>query len=115
MGQDIKDHLAENKVPFSETDTLDEVLPRADVVYWTRLQRERFADPALYEAVKGSFVLGSAELAQMKPEAILMHPLPRVGEIKPEVDHDPRSAYFRQAGNGMLVRMALLEWVCRPS
>jgi len=80
-----------------------------DVVYMTRIQKERFSDPAAYEAVKGIYRIDKKSLDQMRKYAIVMHPLPRVDEIAPEVDDDARAAYFRQARNGLHVRMALLD------
>ena len=109
MRKDIKDHLDENKVPWFETQDLNVVLPQVDVVYQTRIQKERFADEASYRAVKGVYRIDLSTLAQLRKEAIVMHPLPRVDEIAPEVDSDPRAAYFRQARNGLWIRMALLE------
>lgn len=107
MGQDIKDHLTENNVAFTETDHAEDSLKDADVVYWTRVQKERF-DASNF---KGTLIIGKKELELMKKDSILMHPLPRVDEITTEVDNDQRAAYFRQAGNGMTIRMALIEWV----
>jgi len=75
----------------------------------TRIQKERFADPDAYNAVKGIYRIDASSLALMRKYAIVMHPLPRVDEIAPEVDQDPRAAYFRQARNGLPVRMALLD------
>lgn len=107
IGKDIKDYLKKHEVVYRETEDLQASIKEADVVYWTRIQKERF-DSANLET---TFTLGPNELKLMKPDAILMHPLPRVGEIEQSVDKDPRAAYFRQAGNGMFVRMALMEWV----
>ena len=109
MRADLKSHLDEHHVPWVETDDLEAVLPEVDVVYMTRIQKERFTDPAAYDAVKGTYRIDKSALARMRKYAILMHPLPRVDEIAPEVDPDPRSAYFRQARNGLHVRMALLD------
>jgi carbamoyl-phosphate synthase/aspartate carbamoyltransferase len=80
-----------------------ELLGRADVVYVTRVQRERFADPLEYEALKLRFVVTPETLAQCKPTCVLMHPLPRCGEIDPACDSDSRAAYFRQMENGLWV------------
>jgi len=87
---------------------LVEAVAKADVVYMTRVQKERFASEAEYNAVKDSFVVTQETMRHMKKTSVLMHPLPRVNEIQIEVDKDPRAAYFRQAENGMYVRMALL-------
>lgn len=111
MGRDIKEHLDEHGVPWRETRDLEAVLPDVDVVYQTRIQRERFADEAAYRAVKGIYVIGPAAMARLRSDAIVMHPLPRLDEIDPAVDGDPRAAYFRQARNGVQVRMALLDMV----
>lgn len=109
MGDDVRRALSEAGVPFSEEPDLDAALPQADVVYQTRVQKERFASEADYQAAKGTYVLGRDAYARLRPTAIVMHPLPRVDEIGTEVDADPRSAYFRQAHNGVYVRMALLD------
>ena len=111
MRQDIKDHLDEHGVRWLEEQDLDAVLPLVDVVYQTRIQKERFATEQDYLAVKGVYRIGPEEMARLQPKAILMHPLPRVDEIAPEVDADPRAAYFRQARNGVQTRMALLDMV----
>lgn len=107
IGQDIKDYLDAKKFSYNETTELTEHLKEADVVYWTRIQKERF-DSSNLQSV---YTIGPKEMQLLKPDAVLLHPLPRVGEIDPTVDADPRAAYFRQAGNGMFIRMALMEWV----
>jgi aspartate carbamoyltransferase catalytic subunit len=110
MGRDIKTHLEERGVSYRETQDLDSVLPEVDVVYQTRIQKERFGSRlGEYPRVSGVYVIDAREMSLMRPDAVLMHPLPRVGEITPEVDADPRAAYFRQARNGLYVRMALLR------
>jgi aspartate carbamoyltransferase catalytic subunit len=111
MRDDLKAHLDEHRIPWVETEDLESVLPEVDVVYQTRIQKERFADPDAYNAVKGIYRIDKSSLALMRKYAILMHPLPRVDEISPEVDDDPRAAYFRQARNGLHIRMALLDKV----
>ena len=109
MRDDLKQHLDEHHLAWVETEDLEAVLPEVDVVYMTRIQKERFTDPAAYDAVKGVYRIDKSSLAAMRKYSIVMHPLPRVDEIAPEVDDDPRAAYFRQARNGMPVRMALLD------
>ena len=109
MRDDLKAHLDEHRVPWVETQDLASVLPEVDVVYMTRIQKERFTDPEAYNAVKGIYRIDVGSFAQMRKYAVLMHPLPRVDEISPEVDDDPRAAYFRQARNGLHIRMALLD------
>jgi len=111
MRHDIKQHLDHHGIPWHETEDLDAVLPEVDVVYQTRIQKERFADEASYRAVKGIYVIGPEAMARLRRRAIVMHPLPRLDEIDPAVDSDPRAAYFRQARNGVQVRMALLDMV----
>ncbi|HEX5410915.1 MAG TPA: aspartate carbamoyltransferase [Terriglobia bacterium] len=109
MKEDILEHLKERGSWFSEETTLDRVLPEVDVVYQTRVQKERFGDRiADYESCRGIYVINQNSLRLMKPNAIIMHPLPRLEEISMEVDQDRRAAYFRQAQNGLFVRMALL-------
>lgn len=107
MGSDIKSYLKRHKVTFEETDDVNKSLKGADVIYWPRIQKERYKDT---KAGK-SMIIGVKEMELLKPKAVLMSPLPRIDEIDIEVDKDPRAAYFRQSGNGMFVRMALLEWV----
>jgi len=103
-------------VEVRETSSLDEVIGSSDVIYWTRVQEERFEDKAAYEAIAGDFVMTPDVLAKAKGDAILMHPLPRKHEMGTEIDHavldnDARSVYFHQMQNGMYMRMALLAGV----
>lgn len=109
VGDDIKEYLDRHGVRYRETEDLAEAAAAADVLYQTRIQRERFADAGEYERLKDVYRVDPALVAAMRPEAIVMHPLPRVGEITAEVDASPQAAYFRQARYGLLVRMALLE------
>ncbi|MHB8507206.1 MAG: aspartate carbamoyltransferase [Candidatus Dormibacteria bacterium] len=110
IGRDILAHLDENGVRYRETEELEAVLGEVDVVYQTRIQKERFADRMEeYRRLSGIYVFDQRMMARLRPDAVLMHPLPRVDEISPEVDADPRAAYFRQARNGLFVRMALLR------
>ncbi len=112
MKEDILAHLREHNVWFIEETELEKVLPEVHVVYQTRVQKERFGDRAAdYERCRGVYVINQASLRLMKPDSIVMHPLPRLDEISMEVDQDPRAAYFRQAQNGLYVRMALLTMV----
>ncbi len=111
MGDDVRAELEAAGVPFRDEPDLAAVLPHVDVVYQTRIQRERFATPEEYEAARGVYVIDRAAMARLNPNGIVLHPLPRVDEIAPEVDADPRAAYFRQAHNGVFVRMALLALV----
>jgi aspartate carbamoyltransferase catalytic subunit len=108
MGADVLEHLQGGRV--DETDDFTAAISGVDVLYQTRIQAERFASPDEYERYRGVYVL-TVDLMQRLPEhAVVMHPLPRVGEIDPLVDADPRAAYFRQARNGVWVRMAVLDW-----
>ncbi len=104
-----KTFLRSHKIQFSESDTLETVLPNIDVLYMTRIQKERFLSTRLYERVKNSFTLNKKALSRLAAHAIIMHPLPRVNEISGDVDDDRRAAYFRQAKNGLYIRMALLD------
>lgn len=97
--------------PITETDRVEQVIGTADVVYVTRVQKERFADLHVYESVRDYFEITPRLMSQAKERMALMHPLPRVGEIHYDVDDDPRAAYFRQMENGMYMRMALLAAV----
>lgn len=111
MRDDIKDYLRKHDVPFTESHDLREVAPSVNVIYQTRIQKERGDIALKYERVKGFYTVNQEVLNLMKKDAIVMHPLPRVDEITPDVDKDPRAAYFRQAENGLPVRMALLKLV----
>jgi len=112
MKDDIKDHLVENGVVFAEEDDLMKVMSEVDVVYQTRIQRERFGDRIEdYEKARGKYIIDKTTMSVLSEDAIVMHPLPRVDEIDPAVDSDPRAAYFRQAHNGVFIRMALLQMV----
>jgi aspartate carbamoyltransferase catalytic subunit len=109
MKEDILEYLRERGSWFAEETTLDKVLPEVNVVYQTRVQKERFGDRiADYESCRGVYIIDKNSLKLMKSNAIIMHPLPRLEEISMEVDLDRRAAYFRQAQNGLFVRMALL-------
>ena len=103
--------IRQHGLPILETNKLEEVLPQTDVLYVTRVQKERFEDQAQYDQVKNAYVITPETLQAAKDHMIVMHPLPRVGEISMEVDRDPRAAYFRQVEYGMYVRMALLAMV----
>ncbi|MEA3336974.1 MAG: aspartate carbamoyltransferase [Chloroflexota bacterium] len=98
-------------LPVRETHDVADVIENADVLYVTRVQKERFADLAQYEAVKEHYVITPELMQKAKENMVVMHPLPRVGEIHYAVDSDPRAAYFRQVRNGMYIRMALLAAV----
>ena len=107
--RDTLDRLDARGVVWRLADQLTDVLDGIDVVYQTRVQKERFTDAAEYEVARTAIRIDAALMRRLPASAIVMHPLPRVDEIAPEVDADPRAAYFRQAANGVAIRMALLE------
>ena len=111
LPQRYREYLTEKGVPFHEGERLEGVIEHADVAYITRVQGERFASREEYDAVKDVYVIDAKLADKMKPEAIIMHALPRVNEISPEVDGNSRAAYFRQAKNGLYIRMALLKYL----
>ncbi len=104
---------------YREVDDMESVMPELDVLYMTRVQKERFVDEEEFERVKDCFVLDARKMSMAKSDMAVLHPLPRVNEILQEVDDDPRAAYFRQVENGKFVRMALmlrlLEWAEKDS
>ena len=106
--QGVLDFVKARGVEVHETSSLDEVIGRSAVIYWPRVQEERFADPADYEAIAGDFIMTPDVLAKASDDAILMHPLPRRQEIDVAVDSDPRAMYWRQVRNGMWARAALM-------
>lgn len=111
MPTDVCQFIASRNVPQENFSSLEEALPKTDVLYMTRIQRERFSDESSYKEACGLFVVTPEVMNKAKRKMIVMHPLPRVFEISPEFDSDPRAAYFRQAEYGMYVRMALLAMV----
>jgi aspartate carbamoyltransferase catalytic subunit len=115
MGADVRAALDAAGVRYRDEDDLQSVVPHVDVVYQTRVQKERFASEEAYLAVKGQYIIDERIMGLLNPGAIVMHPLPRVDEITVGVDADPRAAYFRQAHNGVYVRMALLDMLLDPT
>ncbi|GAA0145157.1 ligase [Lithospermum erythrorhizon] len=110
MKDDIKDYLSSKGVEWEESADLMDVASKCDVLYQTRIQRERFGERTdLYEAARGKYIVDQGVLSVMQKHAVVMHPFPRLDEISVEVDTDPRAAYFRQAKNGLYVRMAILK------
>jgi len=109
MPDDIIDHLEAEGCHPKTTTYLEDAVAEADVLYVTRIQKERFPDPAEYQKVAGTYRVDKALLENCKSDMIVMHPLPRVNEIAPEVDSTPHAKYFEQAANGVPVRMALLN------
>ncbi|QXM05154.1 aspartate carbamoyltransferase [Crassaminicella indica] len=104
----LKEKLIQNKVLLKEVSTLEEVIDEIDILYMTRIQKERFLNEADYNRLKGSYILNSQQIKNAKKDMIIMHPLPRVDEIAYELDKDPRAVYFEQAKLGVYVRMALI-------
>ena len=105
----IRYNVFENQgIPYTEVSSLEEAMPGLDVLYMTRIQRERFDNPWEYERLKDSYVLDTEKMKLAKKKMCVLHPLPRVNEISVKVDDDPRAAYFRQALNGKYMRMALI-------
>jgi len=109
--KEVMDEVGAKGILQAEFSSLTDVLPETDVLYVTRVQKERFEDPAEYEKVKGAYVIDPEIMQAAKQDMIVMHPLPRVGEISVDFDDDPRAAYFRQMEYGLYVRMALLAMV----
>ena len=103
-----KDILKKNSVPYEQTENLEQVMPSLDILYMTRVQRERFFNEADYVRLKDSYILTPKKLENAKKELCIMHPLPRVNEISVEIDKDPRACYFKQVLNGKYMRMALI-------
>lgn len=104
----IEDELESRGIEYKEVTTMEEVMPELDVLYMTRVQRERFFNEADYIRLKDTYILTPDKLEPAKADMIVMHPLPRVNEISVAVDDDPRAMYFTQAKNGMFIRMALI-------
>ncbi len=100
--------LDKHGIPYEEVTSLEDAIPDLDILYMTRIQRERFDDAAEYERLKDSYVLTAVKMELAKPQMAVLHPLPRVNEISVKVDDDPRAAYFRQTLNGKFMRMALI-------
>ena len=103
-----EDVLAANNIPFTEVERLEDAMPDLDVLYMTRVQKERFFNEEDYVRLKNFYILTKAKMDLAKEDMLVLHPLPRVNEISVEVDDDPRAAYFKQAQYGVYVRMALI-------
>lgn len=105
----MKEEALKSKgIPHTQTTDLESVLPQLDILYMTRVQRERFFNEEEYLRLKDSYVLTPEKLEKAKPDLSILHPLPRVNEIDVAVDKDPRAAYWRQVKNGKMIRMALI-------
>lgn len=107
----VKRHIKEKKLAYHQYTDLTEVIPHADIIYMTRIQRERFSDPIEYEKVKNAYNLDNSMLTNARENMRILHPLPRVNEIAEDVDTNPKAYYFQQALNGVYVRQALLATI----
>ncbi len=106
--QNLRDYLKEKKIKFEEMEDFNDGIKNADIIYQTRIQKERFTSKKEYLKYFGNYIIDQKALGLMKKNTLIMHPLPRVNEIAPEVDQDRRAIYFEQAENGLYIRMALL-------
>ena len=104
----VKQKIKDNKLEYYQYTDMKEVIPKADILYMTRIQKERFSDPIEYERVKNAYILRNEMLQDAKATMRVLHPLPRVNEIETDVDHNAKAYYFNQAQNGVYVRQALL-------
>lgn len=111
LPEEYKIHLRDKNLEFEEKTIIDDAINDADVVYMTRVQRERFNDPMEYERVKDTYVLRNSMLDDTKPNLRILHPLPRVKEIEIDVDKSPKAYYFNQTENGVYVRMAIISYL----
>ena len=100
--------LKKRGIPYEQTESLDAVIPELDLLYMTRVQKERFFNEEDYLRLKDSYILTPEKLIDAKPDLSILHPLPRVNEISADVDKDPRAAYWKQVKNGKFIRMALI-------
>lgn len=111
VGNDIKDYLKRHTVSFEEIEGLESIIGKIDVLYQTRIQKERFKSEKDYKKFRGCYRIDSKLVARMKAKSIIMHPLPRVNEILSEVDKSSKAVYFKQAKYGLIIRMALLKYL----
>lgn len=111
VADDIKEYLEKHRIAFEEIENLESIIDKIDVLYQTRIQKERFKSDREYKAFKGCYQIDLRLTSKMNRKSIIMHPLPRVDEILPEVDTSPKAAYFKQARYGLFIRMALLKYL----
>ena len=107
----LKEQLERKKIKFDETESLNDALKQADIIYQTRIQKERFRTESDYSRYFGRYIIDQKSLMLIKKNAKIMHPLPRINEISPQVDEDQRAIYFEQAQNGVYTRMAILMFL----
>jgi len=111
LPRDVKQHIKDKNLEYHQYLTIEEAIQNVDILYMTRVQRERFADPIEYENVKNSYILTKEHLKNCKENLKVLHPLPRVNEISESIDDMPQAYYFQQAQNGVYVRQALLATI----
>jgi aspartate carbamoyltransferase catalytic subunit len=111
MPEGITSNLKQKGIEVEETEDLFKAASESDLIYMTRIQKERFENLSDYERVKGSYIINAEFLKRLGKKIVILHPLPRVDEINPDVDSYPGAAYFRQVRNGVFVRMALLAMI----
>jgi aspartate carbamoyltransferase catalytic subunit len=107
----VKQYIKDNNLEYFQYTEMDEVIPKVDILYMTRIQQERFSDPLEYERVKNVYILKNSMLENSRKNLRILHPLPRVNEINEDVDSNPKAYYFQQARNGVFVRQALLSLI----
>lgn len=105
----LRVELKKKKVDFIETEDFKESIKKSDIIYMTRIQKERFKSTSQYQKYFGKYILDKQLLSSLKAKTYIMHPLPRINEIDPEIDNDPRAIYFEEAKNGLFIRMAILK------
>lgn len=108
MPEEVLNILKQKNIEYTEVESLEENIPNLDILYMTRVQKERFKDEQQYERLKDVYILDKEKLKNAKKDLIILHPLPRVNEISEEIDKDPRACYFKQVENGKYIRMALI-------
>lgn len=108
MPEEILNILKQKNIEYTEVESLEGNIPNLDILYMTRVQKERFKDEQQYERLKDVYILDKEKLKNAKKDLIILHPLPRVNEIAEEIDNDPRACYFKQVENGKYIRMALI-------
>ena len=108
MPEEVLNILKQKNIEYTEVESLEGNIPNLDILYMTRVQKERFKDEQQYERLKDVYILDKEKLKNAKKDLIILHPLPRVNEIAEEIDNDPRACYFKQVENGKYIRMALI-------
>lgn len=108
MPEEVLNILKQKNIEYTEVESIEENIPNLDILYMTRVQKERFKDEKQYERLKDVYILDKEKLKNAKKDLVILHPLPRVNEISKEIDSDPRACYFKQVENGKYIRMALI-------